>query len=199
MAIERPTRERIAQALGDFVETTIVSIDVLADGTERQVDVLVIQMLDGHLLTKLSNRGVLDLKQLSAALRFLKDCNEAGILSGAVVDPGRIVVDGGNSVPAQERQADAYARVHAILTRVSPSTKAVLVDIVLFEMTREAFARKHQIPNKDEKDINLVVNSKIQDALTDLDYRYYGQQKTQNRFTHSPDYRPIIQAPQNTA
>ncbi|MEP6826986.1 MAG: hypothetical protein ABJA10_02805 [Aestuariivirga sp.] len=185
MSQERPTLERLKKA-GEEIEDRVVNT-----GGENEPDVVVVQMLDGSALDMLFSRGTITGDQYAAGVRFYGDWYYAGLGNSGVVDPTRVQVDGGTHKAISDRvldSADRYKRAKKALGIVH---SYVLVCILIEEEKLQDFGRKaHRRVNIDQA--RLAATASLRDALTALDYHYYGQRNTKGGTYHTDDYRPEI-------
>lgn len=189
MSIERPTAERLAKASEEFEERVVKIGD--------EPEATVVQMLDGSVLDRLLSRRQIATAQYSAGVRFYGDWYAAGLASSGVIDPSKDVVDGGNSEPAQVRQAEAAGRWVRAVQAVGKIHSNVLINVLLIEMSLQAYGQRDR-RYADPKDARLAATVSLRNALTELDHHYYGQREDRPRHSHAPDYRPAIVPVQNT-
>jgi hypothetical protein len=175
LPIDGPTFERLTKAKGqheDFVTDT-------GRRTKR--------LLDGDILEVLNLRGSLTGDQYVAGKTFYRDWYEAGMAASGVIDPARVVVDGGTHKPAGDRQLDALWRwkraVQSIgIVHSKPVICMLLCDEPLLDYGRRVFKRQQ------EKQATVAAITALQLGLQALDYHYHGQRRTGARTFHSPDF-----------
>lgn len=177
--IATATPERLAKAGADIE-------DFIADTGARTK-----RMLDGSVLDMLASRRSISGDQYAAGCRLYADWYHAGLASSGVIDPARVVVDGGQSAGANDRILDAAGRFKKALLAVGKVHSHPLVNIVLLAQRLEDYGRA-RYGLADGKDSRLKAITTLQDALTSLDHHYYGQRHTGTKASHLDDYKPGI-------
>lgn len=181
-----PTPERLAKAGEDVEEFT-------ADKSENW---RAIRMLDKHPLENWLKRGKIDADQYAAGMKFRGDWEQSGQANSGVIDPGRVIVDGGQVDYVNDLSLDAQERFKNAVQAVGLVNSMVLTDAILLEtLTVEEIGRKYR-RYKNEKQAIQSGQDLIWSALKALDYHYYGKRtdKRATRHSHAPDYRPGIHA-----
>ncbi len=186
--IDRPTPERLARA-GDDAETVVTAI--LNPSNNVIDEKTTIRMLDGSVLDMLLSRRAITTDWYSSGARLYRDWYQAGFAHSGVVDPSKEHVDGGNSDLMADKALDAAGRFAIVMRAMVEPHRNVLINVVLLEHTLEeyGFARYGQ---KDKKRARLASTTSLIDALTALDYLYYGKRDATTKAGHEPDYRPAI-------
>lgn len=176
-----PTPERLAKANGEFEEFT-------ADQTEHW---RAIRMLDNHVLEFLQSRRIISGDQYCAGAQFYDDWYKAGMAASGVIDPGRVIVDGGKVDLISDVKLEALGQWTKAVQAVGKVHSGVLIDILLVEETLLDWGRR-RFGYKNEKQAKQAATTAIKLALEALDYYYHGQRKQRIRSAHAPDYRPEI-------
>lgn len=176
-----PTAERLAKA-GEDVE---------AFTPDTSTNFRAIRMLDGHVLERLASRSVITGDQYQAGMRFYADWYFGGLAASGVIDPGRIIVDGGIQEQVSKRKMEAAHRWGHAVRAVGKVHSLVLIDVVLHETSLEAYGRRRygsSSPKIAKRDATVA----LMDALESLDHHYYGMRNVKTRASHVDGYRPII-------
>lgn len=176
-----PTPERLAKANGEFEEFT-------ADQTEHW---RAIRMLDNHVLEFLQSRRIISGDQYCAGAQFYDDWYTAGMAASGVIDPGRVIVDGGKVDLVSDIKLEALGQWAKAVQAVGLVHSQILTDVLLVEETLENWGRR-RFGYKNEKQAKQAATVAIKLALEALDYYYHGQRKQRTRSAHAPDYRPGI-------
>lgn len=177
---ESPTAERLRMA-GSEVE------DFVTDSGRRTK-----RMLDGHVLELLVARRSITGDQYSAGCQYYEDWFNSGLANSGVIDPGRVIVDGGKIEHASDFQLNALTRWQRAVRAVGLIHSQVLSDVLLSEITLEAYGRR-VYKQANPKLAKLAATASLVDALRALDYHYHGQRHTRPSHSHEPGYRPVIQ------
>lgn len=177
----RPTPERLAKSNGEFEEFT-------ADQTEHW---RAIRMLDKHVLEFLQSRRIISGDQYCAGAQFYDDWYNAGMAASGVIDPGRVIVDGGKVDLISDIKLEALGQWTKAVQAVGLIHSQILTDVLLVEETLEDWGRR-RFGYKNPKDAKKAGTVAIKLALEALDYYYHGQRKNRTRSAHAPDYRPEI-------
>ena len=149
------------------------------------------RMLDKHVLEYLQSRSIITGDQYAAGFQFYSDWYMAGLAFSGVIDPGRVIVDGGKSNQLSEVKLEAHHRWTRALRGVGKIHGGVLCDVLLLEETLEDFGRR-RFGHKSPKLAKLAGQTAVQLALNELDLFYYGHRNTPARSSHAEDYRPSI-------
>ncbi len=185
-----PTPERLRRA-GDEYERTVVEVTEGGDKVPQSV----LRMLDGSAVGLLFSRGVITSDQHAAGARLYADWYNAKLAGSGVIDPGRVVVDGGKNDPTPDHVLEAAGNFTRAITSVGKVHSNVLIDVVLLEMKLAEYGKK-RFQLKDEKDCRLKASAALQLALEQLDLHYYGQRKTRMQHHGIDDYRPTQMMPE---
>ena len=183
-----PTPERLAKA-GDQVESFSAG-----ESVHHQA----LRMLDGHVLERLASRGVITGDQYNAGARFYGDWYFSGLANSGVIDPGRVIVDGGQVMRESDRKLAAMTSFKRAIQAIGVVHSTVICDLVLLEQSVEEWGRK-RFRQKASKLATLAAHVALIQALTALDHHYYGQRKNRAHVAHVDDYRPVIIAAEEGA
>lgn len=152
-----------------------------------------IRLSDESPLEYLQSRGVLTGDQYAAGMQYYSDWYKSGLANSGVIDPGRVVVDGGQVEHFNDRKLDAMTRYNRALKAVGAVLGGVLSDLLaspspipLVEYGR----RRHG--QKSPKLARLAATASFKLALDALDYHYHGRRDSRTRVSHAADYRPEI-------
>lgn len=176
-----PTPERLRMA-GENVE---------AFSPDESLHHRAIRMLDGHILHQLASRSVISGDQFNAGTQFFSDWYYSGLAASGVIDPGRVIVDGGDAMRESDRKLAAMTRWKRAVQAVGQIHCTVLTAVVLREEDLAAYGRR-RYGQKSAKLARLQATASLIDALTSLDHHYYGQRRTGQRTSHADGYRPGI-------
>lgn len=176
-----PTKERLRMA-GDHVETFTPS---------ENENWKAIRLLDNHVLEFLQSRGIVTGDQYSAGVQFYSDWYVAGLANSGVIDPGRVIVDGGQIDHLSEVKMAALTRWQRAVQSVGLIHSQVLTDILLSEERLEDWGRR-RCGQQSSKLAKLAAQTAIRLSLEALDLHYHGHRNTPNRAAHAEDYRPSI-------
>jgi hypothetical protein len=176
-----PTPERLRKA-GENVE---------AFTPDENVNHRAIRMLDGHVLGYLQKKSVISGDQYNAGIQYYEDWYFGGLAHSGVIDPGRIIVDGGKIDHMSDKQLAALTRYHRALKALCDEHADIMLHCVLREMpvSQYGFA---VWGHKNQKLASLAARTRLMDALSALDRHYYGRRNMGHRSSHAPDYRPMI-------
>ena len=183
-----PTPERLAKA-GDAVEV------FTPDQNEHWK---AIRLLDAHVLEYLRKRECITGDQHSAGHQFYSDWYYAGLANSGVIDPGRIVVDGGQIEPAGDRRLFALSRWQKAVQGVGRVHSTTLIDLLLTEQPLHVWgARRFGQANR-ERARQAAITALVL-ALEQLDIHYHGPRHTRTRSAHIDGYRPEIMPEETSA
>ena len=189
-----PTPERLRRAGDDHDREVIVT----GEGDDRETTT-VVRLLDRHPLNYLMNKRVISLDLHSAGLQFYSDWYFARFSGSGVVDPGRVVVDGGRVDLEQDFVLSAASRYRDAVRAIGIMNSWVMTDVVLQEThTLEEYGRMRR-GLKDKKDAKLAGITLLVSALENLDYHYHGKRNTRTRHSGAADYRPTEMLPPQEA
>jgi hypothetical protein len=179
-----PTRERLAKALEDQIEI------VTPDESEHW---RAIRMLDANALEYLRARQCITGGQYEAGHRFYSDWYHAGLAASGVIDPGRVIVDGGNRDAVAERRLEALHAWQRAVQGVGLIHSTILSDILLSEERLESWGRRRRGQNNPKLARHAAITA-LSLALEALELYYYPPRLDRTRASHAPDYRPTIDA-----
>ncbi len=179
-----PTPERLAKAGGEFEEFT----------ADRSENWRAIRMLDGHPLESWLKSRKIDADQYEAGTLFRSDWEQSGQANSGVIDPSRVIVDGGQVDFVNDISLDAQERFKNAVQAIGLVNSMVLTDCILLEhLGVEDIGRKYR-RYRNPKQAKQAGQDLIWSALKMLEYHYYGKRrdKREVRASHAPDYRPAI-------
>lgn len=162
-----PTPQRLAKA-GRQVE---------AFSAARNENYQALRMLDGSALDRLASRGVITGDQYHAGSRFYSDWYLSGLAASGVIDPGRVVVDGGRGHQQSERKLQAMTAYKNAVKAIGKIHSAVITDLVLLEQSVEEWGRRW-FGQKAPKLARAQAHAALILALSALDLHYYGPRKS---------------------
>ena len=152
-----------------------------------------IRMLDGHVLEFLQSKRIINGDQFCAGAQFYSDWYNAGLAASGVIDPGRVIVDGGQVEHTTDRQLNSLHEWTRAVRAVGLIHSQVLTDILLTEEKLLSYGMR-RFGIRSEKLAKHAATTALKLALEQLDYYYHGQRKTRTRASHATDYRPGIHA-----
>lgn len=158
---EMPTPERLRKA-GDAV-----SPHKTDEGRTA------VRFTDGDILEHMQSRGMISGDQYECGKRYYSHWEKSGLAASGVVDPGRIIVDGGNPEPTILRQmefAQEWARAGMAIGFVHCHP---LTEMVLLETPATVYAMRH-MGMRDPKDARLAAYTLLKAALDALVLHYMG-------------------------
>ena len=177
-----PTPERLAKAEPEQVE-------IVSAGENEHWQA--IRLTDAHILEYLRTRGCITGDQYSAGQQFYSDWYTAGLASSGVIDPGRVIVDGGQIEHTSDRQLYALNRWQRAIKAVGKIHSGVLIDLVLTEEPLQDWGRR-RCGQRSAKLARLAAQVALRFSLEALDLHYHGTRQNRTRASHMPDYRPEI-------
>ena len=185
-----PTPERLAKA-GDAVE---------AYTPDQSENWRAIRLSDESPLEYLQGRGAITGDQYAAGMQYYGDWYKSGLANSGVIDPGRVIVDGGQVEHWSEQKLDAMTRYNRALKAVGPILSGVLSDLLANGNPEklEDYGRR-KCGQKSFKLARLAATSQLKLALNALDHHYYGQRLTRAHVAHVDDYRPGIPQPKDAS
>lgn len=176
-----PTPERLAKA-GHHVE---------AFTPDETLHHRAIRMLDGHVLERLASRGVISGDQYHAGVRFYGDWYYSGLAASGVIDPGRVIVDGGQLMHESDLKLAAMTKWKRAVQGVGMIHCQVLTSCVLNEEDMATYGSR-RYGQKAPKLARLMTQAALIDALSALDLHYYGERTRRAHVAHADDYRPTV-------
>ena len=151
-----------------------------------------VRLLDKHVLESMRSRGAISGDQYNAGMRFYSDWYLAGMSNSGVIDPGRVIVDGGKIDHMNDIKLAALTRHHRAIQALGLIVSHVLTCVLLVEEDLESYGQR-VCGFKNTKQARLAAAERLKQSLSALDYYYYyGQRKTNVRAAHATDYRPTI-------
>ncbi len=192
------TPERLLRA-GEDVENIVTEmVERFPDGTERKVSASTKRMLDGNVLNLLLSRESITSDQHAAGARLYLDWYTAKLAGSGVIDPGRIIVDGGKNDPTPDHVLEAAGNFTRAITSVGKIHSNALIDLVLLEEKLPDYGRKRS-GYKNDKQCTVFAIALLKAALEQLDLHYYGQRKTRMQHSGADGYRPTQMMPEQEA
>lgn len=176
-----PTPERLAKA-GEAVEVYT---------PDKSENWRAIRLSDESPLEYLQSRGAITGDQYAAGMQYYGDWYKSGLANSGVIDPGRVIVDGGQVEHWSDVKLDAMTRYNRALKAVGPTLGGVLSDMLLTGERLEDYGRRKCGQNS-FKLARLAATAHLKLALDALDYHYHGRRDTRTRAAHAADYRPEI-------
>jgi hypothetical protein len=177
-----PTPERLAKAGED--------IEVFETDSGRRT----LRLMDGSILDQLEKSGVITADQYNAGCQICSDFYYSGLSENGTIDPARIVVDGGNKDPTNERKMAALTRYAKAIQHLGLIHSHVITNVVLLGLySREEYAFRRW-GQKSPKLAKLATNTALINALEELDGFYYGRREVRMRQSAVEGSRPEILA-----
>lgn len=167
---EVPTPERLHRA-GDHVTTHKTSEGRTA-----------IRFTDSDILEHMESRGMIDADQYACGKRWAGDWYQAGLAASGVVDPGRVIVDGGNPEPGIIQRMEHAHHWAKACKAIGPVHCHPLTDMVLLEMPATVYAMRH-LGHRDPKDARLAAYTLLRSSLDALVLHYLGARRQQSRYS----------------
>lgn len=149
---------------------------------------------DGDILEHMQARSMIDGDQYGAGKQFYSDWYNSGLAASGVVDPGRVIVDGGNPEPGVIRRMEFAQRWTIACRAIGAVHLHPLTDMVLLDTPATTYAMRH-MGMKDPKDCRLGAYILLKAALDALVLHYYGQRRMRasyhrgERFEVNPSVR----------
>lgn len=159
-----PTPERMKQA-GEGMEPRRTETNAIA-----------YRATDCDILNHLASRKVIDGDQLVCGERYFRDWYRAGLAASGVVDPGRVIVDGGNSDQVADAKLDALSAWAKATKAVGPTLAHPLTNMVLLQETATVYAMRY-LGKRDPKDMRLAAYIALGLALDALVLHYLGPRR----------------------
>lgn len=150
-----------------------------------------IRMLDNHPLEFLRGRDCITGDQYSAGQQFYSDWYYGGLAASGVIDPGRVIVDGGQIEHTSDRKLFALSRWQKAVRGVGKVHANTLIDLLLTEEPMHAWgARRFGQANRGRARQSAITAVVL--ALEELAIHYFGPRHAGTRVGHTEDYRPTI-------
>lgn len=174
-----PTKERLRHA-GEDVEEPAREYGRIAFRVNAVLD-------------RLRSKGAINDDQYNAGNQIYSDWYLSGLSGSGAIDPSRDVVDGGKMETVTDVRLSAMDRYNRAIKRLSPIHLEAITNVVLLEIESlaEFGGRLHRY--RDRADAQVSGASTLRDALSTLDFYYYGRRNTPTRASHVDGYRPSIQ------
>jgi hypothetical protein len=178
-----PTLERLRMA-GDAIE---------AYAPEQNTNWRAVRLLDNHVLEGMRSRRAISGDQYNAGMRFYSDWYLSGQANSGVIDPGRIIVDGGKIDHMSDIKLAAATRYERTIRALGLIVSHVLTCVILIEESLDSYGTR-VCGFKNPKQAKFAAAERLKQSLSALDYYYYGRRETKVRSAHATDYRPDIVA-----
>jgi hypothetical protein len=169
-----PTPERVAMA-GDAI-----SSHKTAEGRTA------FRFTDGDILEHMQARGMIDGDQYSAGKQFTTDWHQSGLAASGVVDPGRVIVDGGNPEPALIHRLECAQKWATACRAIGVVHCHPLTDMVLLDTPATVYAMRC-LGQRDAKKARLAAYTVLRIALDALVIHYYGARKARPHYHRAGD------------
>lgn len=150
-----------------------------------------IRLLDNHPLEYLRKRDCITGNQHSAGHQFYSDWYFGGLANSGVIDPGRIIVDGGGGDPHGERRMFALTRWQKAVKALGMVHSTTLIDLLLMEQKFHEWGLRRFNQANRERARQAAITAMVL-ALEQLDIHYHGPRRSRMRDSHVGDYRPAI-------
>ncbi len=158
---EMPTRERFRKAGEAFASH------------KTDEGRTTVRFTDGDIVEYMQTRGMINGDMYDCGKRFFADWYKSGLAASGVVDPGRVIVDGGNPEPGIVRRME-FAQSWAVACKaIGPVLCHPLTDMVLLDTPATAYALRH-LGHKDPKDARVAAYAMLRLALDALVLHYLG-------------------------
>ncbi len=178
-AVVGPTPERLKRA-GDGVAAR-----------QTETGRTGVRMTDSDILGHLASRSVISQDQLAAGERYYKSWYRAGLAASGVVDPERVIVDGGNPEPAASMRLEALGDWASATKAIGKILAHPLIEMVLFEETATVYAMKY-LRKRDPKDCRLAAYTVLGLSLDALVMHYMGPKRARSHYAMADGARPVI-------
>lgn len=176
-----PTPERLRKAGRD--------VEVFAP--DENIHHRAIRLMDGHVLARLASRGTITGDQHGAGQQFYLDWYHGRMSGSGVIDPARVVVDGGAGRQESDRQLSALTRYRRAVQAVGLIHSTVLADIVLIEEPLESWGRRHRGYRARKQAVEYATAALVL-ALDALVLHYYGPRRMRPCYGMAEGARPGI-------
>lgn len=181
-----PTPERLRKA----------GRDVEAFTPDESIHHRAIRMLDGHVLARLVSRAVITGDQFNAGTQFYGDWYTSGLAASGVIDPGRVIVDGGDPMRESDRKLAAMTRYKRAVQAIGLIHSTVLTDLLLLEQNLEAWGRRWR-GYKNRKQAIQCAQDALVFALDALVNHYYGRRHMAPSYGMVAGAKPVVTTPQD--
>jgi hypothetical protein len=150
-----------------------------------------VRFTDGDILEHMQSRGMIDGDQYTCGKRYYADWYHSGLAASGVVDPGRVIVDGGNPEPSVIRQMEFALRWAVASKSVGAVHCHPLTDMVLLDTPATVYAMRH-MGMRDPKDARLAAYTLLKAALDALVLHYMGPRHMRASYHRAevPRHRP---------
>lgn len=132
-----------------------------------------VRFTDGDIVEYMQTRGMINGDMYDCGKRFYRDWYESGLAASGVVDPGKVIVDGGNPEPGIIRRMEFAQRWAVACKAVGDVLCRPLTDMVLLDEPPTVYAMKH-LGRNDPKDARLAAYTVLTLALDALVLHYLG-------------------------
>lgn len=140
-----------------------------------------VRFTDGDIVEYMQSRGMINGDMYDCGKRFYADWYKSGLAASGVVDPGRVIVDGGNPEPGIIRRME-FAQSWAVACRdIGPVHCHPLTDMVLLDTPATVYALRH-MGLKDPKDARLAAYTLLRAALDALVLHYLGPRRMRKSY-----------------
>jgi hypothetical protein len=146
---------------------------------------------DCDILNHLASRKIIDSDQFQSGEKYHKAWYNAGMAASGVVDPFRVIVDGGNPEPAAAARLEALGEWASATKAIGPTLAHPLVNMILLEETATVYAMRY-MGKRDPKDARLAAYVALGLALNALVDHYLGPRRQRSRYHMDDGARPII-------
>ena len=148
-----------------------------------------VRFTDGDIVEYMQSRGMINGDMYDCGKRFYADWYKSGLAASGVVDPGRVIVDGGNPEPGIIRRME-YAQAWAVACKsVGEVLSRPLTDMVLLDVPANVYALRH-MGLKDPKDARLAAYTLLRAALDALVLHYLGPRHMRKSYHRAEDAIP---------
>lgn len=148
-----------------------------------------VRFTDGDIVEYMSSRGMINGDMYDCGKRFYADWWRSGLAASGVVDPGRVIVDGGNPEPGIIRRME-FAQSWAVACKaVGDVLCDALTDMVLLDMPATTYAMRN-MGHKDPKDARVAAYAVMRLALDALVLHYMGPRHMRRCYHRAGDAIP---------
>lgn len=141
-----------------------------------------VRFTDGDVVEYMQTRGMINGDMYDCGKRFYRDWFESGLANSGVVDPGKVIVDGGNPEPGIIRRMEFAQRWALACKALGPVLCKPLTDMVLLDTPATTFALQH-LGHKDPKDARLAAYTSLKISLDALVLHYLGERHMRKSYS----------------